>query len=107
MRKVMNKYSLKCYVSLVTVYFGFKDSTLNRTDVLLYFGTPTKSEISKHLAKVIPDTIISSKKVSICDIDRKKLNIDIEEKDFEKTIEQLILEKVKSEGIQHSGAYYI
>ena len=97
MRRVMNKYSLKCYVSLVTVYFGFKDSTLNRTDVLLYFGTPTKSEISKHLAK----------EVSICDIDRKKLNIDIEEKDFEKTVEQLILEKVKSEGIQHSGAYYI
>lgn len=103
----MNKHSLNCYVSLVTVYFGFKDSTLNKTEVLLYFGTPTKSEISKHLTKVISDTIISNK-VLVCDIERKKLNIDIEEKDFGKTIEQLILEKVKAEGIQYYlGLYYI
>ena len=103
----MNKHSLNCYVSLVTVYFGFKDSTLNKTEVLLYFGTPTKSEISKHLTKVISDTIISNK-VLVCDIERKKLNIDIEEKDFGKTIEQLILEKVKEEGIQYYlGLYYI
>lgn len=104
----MNKYSLNCYVSLVTVYFGFKDSRLNRTDVLLYFGTPTKSEISKHLAEIISDIIVSANKVLVCDIDRKKLNIDIEEKDFEKTIEQLIIEKVKAEGIQyHLGLYHI
>ena len=103
----MNKHSLNCYVSLVTVYFGFKDSTLNKTEVLLYFGTPTKSEISKHLTEIISDTIISNK-VVVCDIERKKLNIDIEEKDFEKTIEQLILEKVKDEGIQYYlGLYYI
>ena len=103
----MNKHSLNCYVSLVTVYFGFKDSTLNKTEVLLYFGTPTKSEISKHLTKVISDTVISNK-VLVCDIERKKLNIDIEEKDFGKTIEQLILEKVKAEGIQYYlGLYYI
>ena len=104
----MNKHSLNCYVSLVTVYFGFKDSTLNKTEVLLYFGTPTKSEISKHLTKVISDTIIISNKVLVCDIERKKLNIDIEEKDFGKTIEQLIIEKVKAEGIQYYlGLYYI
>lgn len=103
----MNKHSLNCYVSLVTVYFGFKDSTLNKTEVLLYFGTPTKSEISKQLTKAISDTIISNK-VLVCDIERKKLNIDIEEKDFEKTMEQLILEKVKAEGIQYYlGLYYI
>ena len=103
----MNKHSLNCYVSLVTVYFGFKDSTLNKTEVLLYFGTPTKSEISKHLTKVISDTIISNK-VLVCDIERKKLNIDIEERDFGKTMEQLILEKVKAEGIQYYlGLYYI
>lgn len=103
----MNKHSLNCYVSLVTVYFGFKDSTLNKTEVLLYFGTPTKSEISKHLTKVISDTIISNK-VVVCDIERKKLNIDIEERDFGKTMEQLILEKVKAEGIQYYlGLYYI
>lgn len=103
----MNKHSLNCYVSLVTVYFGFKDSTLNKTEVLLYFGTPTKSEISKHLTKVISDTVISNK-VLVCDIERKKLNIDIEEKDFKKTMEQLILEKVKAEGIQYYlGLYYI
>lgn len=103
----MNKHSLNCYVSLVTVYFGFKDSTLNKTEVLLYFGTPTKSEISKHLTKVISDTVISNK-VLVCDIERKKLNIDIEEMDFKKTMEQLILEKVKAEGIQYYlGLYYI
>ena len=103
----MNKHSLNCYVSLVTVYFGFKDSTLNKTEVLLYFGTPTKSEISKHLTKIISDIVISNK-VLVCDIERKKLNIDIEEKDFGKTIEQLIIERVKAEGIQYYlGLYYI
>lgn len=82
--------TIKTPITIATFYVTFSDDTPNGTHKHLFYGKPTKKEIKDAYEKVFSSNSI--KKVTVVDIERENLTINITSAFLVKTVGDLIEE---------------
>lgn len=82
--------TIKTPVTIATFYVTFSDDTPNGTHKHLFYGKPTKKETKDAYEKVFSSNSI--KKVTVVDIERENLTINITSAFLVKTVGDLIEE---------------
>lgn len=82
--------TIKTPVTVATFYVTFSDDTPNGTHKHLFFGKPSKGDMKNAFEKVFSGNAI--KKVTVVDVERENLTIDITNAFLVKTVEDLITE---------------
>lgn len=82
--------TMKTPVTIATFYVTFSDDTPNGTHKHLFYGKPSKVDMKKAFEKTFEGFTI--KKVTIVDVERENLTIDITSAFLVKTIGDLIEE---------------
>ena len=82
--------TMKTPVTIATFYVTFSDDTPNGTHKHLFYGKPSKGDMKKAFEKAFEGNAI--KKVTVVDVERENLTIDITSAFLVKTIGDLIEE---------------
>lgn len=82
--------TIKTPVTIATFYVTFSDDTPNGTHKHLFYGKPSKGDMKKAFEKTFEGKAI--KKVTVVDVERENLTIDITSAFLVKTVGDLISE---------------
>lgn len=82
--------TIKTPVTIATFYVTFSDDTPNGTHKHLFYGKPSKGDMKKAFEKAFEGNAI--KKVSVVDVERENLTIDITSAFLVKRVDDLIEE---------------
>lgn len=82
--------TIKTPVTIATFYVTFSDGTPNGTRKHLFYGKPSKGDMKKAYEKTFEG--FATKKVTVVDVERENLTIDITSAFLVKTVGDLIEE---------------
>ena len=87
--------TIKTTVTIATIYNTYTDDTPSGTHKYLLFGKPTKGEVVKAFDKCFAGNNI--KRVTVCEIERHNLTLNLTPAFLVKTVEDFIIELARNE----------